>query len=124
MKGNKTILLLLAAGAAYWYYKTYLKNKSTGLPNYNDVIQTTNNASNVPERVPVGERLQPTGYNPSNFGYGSSDFEKIEKSASENRGIYYGEMDFTPYTKGTFDRFTQKYTIRGFKKLGKVPNTI
>ena len=113
MKGNKTILLLLAAGAAYWYYKTYLKNKSTGLPDYNDVIQATNNASNVPSEVPVGQRLQPTGYNTG-----------VVKPTSENKGIYYGEMDFTPYTKGTFDRFTQKYTIRGFKKLGKVPNTI
>lgn len=107
MKGNKTILLLLAAGAAYWYYKTYLKNKSTGLPDYNDVIQATNNASNVPSEVPVGQRLQPTGYDPSKFGYQGED-----------------SLVLNQYSQGAFDRFTQKYTIRGFKKLGKVPNTI
>ena len=76
------------------------------MPNYNDVIQATNNASNVPSQVPVNERLQPSGYDPKNFGYGSADF------------------DFTQYQTSLFDINKQKYTIRGFKKLGKVPNTI
>lgn len=96
MKNNKTILLLLAAGAAYWYYAKYLKKKSAGLPaNSSDVvIQEHLNASLTPALMPVTQRLQPLAYQPD--------------VVAEN-DVYNVQY---------------KYTMSGYKKLGKVPNTI
>jgi hypothetical protein len=99
MKNNKTIMLLLAAGVAYWYYKQYLKNKATGLPQYEDVkikedmaIQTALNMPNVPTIEVAEKRLRPLAYQP----------------------------DVVP----EIDSYNVKYTMSGYRKLGKVPNSI
>lgn len=95
MKNNKNLMLLLAAGAAYWYFAIYLKKKQTGLPaNRSDiVIQEDLNAPLTPSLIPVSQRLQPLAY--------QSDV------VSESNDVY-----------------NVKYTMSGYKKLGRVPNTI
>lgn len=86
-------MLLLAAGAAYWYFAVYLKKKSAGLPAYNDVkIQENLNAPNVPTLMTAQTRLQPLAYQPDVVA---------EK-----------------------DVYNVKYTLSGYKRLGRVPNTI
>ena len=87
-------MLLLAAGAAYWYFAVYLKKKAAGLPAYSDVkVQENLNASNVPAIIPAETRLRPLAYQPD--------------VVAENNDVY-----------------NVKYTLSGYKKLGRVPNTI
>ena len=88
-------MLLLAAGAAYWYIAIYLKKKTSGLPpNRSDiVIKEDLNAPLTPEYIPVQQRLQPLAY--------QSDV------VSESNDVY-----------------NVKYTMSGYKRLGRVPNTI
>jgi len=95
MKTNKNLMLLLAAGAAYWYFAIYLKKKKSGLPpNRSDiVIREELNAPLTPEYIPVQQRLQPLAY--------QSDV------VSESNDVY-----------------NVKYTMSGYKRLGTVPNTI
>lgn len=95
MKTNKNLMLLLAAGAAYWYFAIYLKKKKSGLPpNRSDiVIKEDLNAPLTPEYIPVQQRLQPLAY--------QSDV------VSESDNVY-----------------NVKYTMSGSRRLGKVPNTI
>lgn len=95
MKSNKNLMLLLAAGAAYWYFAIYLKKKQTGLPaNGSDiVIKEDLNAPLTPELIPVSQRLQPLAY--------QSDV------VSESNNVY-----------------NVKYTMSGYKRVGRVPNTI
>jgi len=94
MKNSKNLMLLLAAGAAYWYFAVYLKKKSAGLPAYSDVkVQENLNAPNVPTIIPAETRLRPLAYQPD--------------VVSENNDVY-----------------NVKYTLSGYKKLGRVPNTI
>jgi len=95
MKTNKNLMLLLAAGAAYWYFAIYLKKKKSGLPpNRSDiVIKEDLNAPLTPEYIPVQPRLQPLAY--------QSDV------VSESDNVY-----------------NVKYTMSGSRRLGKVPNTI
>jgi len=94
MKNNKNLMLLLAAGAAYWYFAIYLKKKK-GLPaNRSDiVIKEDLNAPLTPTLIPVEQRLQPLAY--------QSDV------VSESNNVY-----------------NVKYTMSGYKRLGRVPNTI
>jgi len=98
MKKNKNLMLLLAAGAAYWYFAIYLKNKNK-MPNTADVmmqrdldIQTALNRPNVPLIEAAPPRLQPYDY--------QSD---VIDRASE---------------------YNVKYTMSGYRRLGKMPNTI
>lgn len=94
MKNNKTILLLLAAGAAYWYYAVYLKKKAAALPAYNDVKIQEN--LNAPN-VPT-----------------------LMAAETRLRPLAY-QPDVVPENNNTYN---VKYTLSGYKKLGKVPNTI
>lgn len=95
MKTNKNLMLLLAAGAAYWYFAIYLKKKKTGLPaNRSDiVIKEDLNAPLTPTLIPVAPRLQPLAY--------QSDV------VAESNNVY-----------------NVKYTLAGSRRMGKVPNTI
>jgi len=95
MKKNKNLMLLLAAGAAYWYFAIYLKKKKSGLPaNSSDiVIKEDFNAPNVPTLMEAEKRLRPLAYQP----------------------------DVVPERDNTYN---VKYTLSGYKRLGKVPNTI
>jgi hypothetical protein len=95
MKNNKNLMLLLAAGAVYWYFAIYLKKKKSGLPaNSSDiVIKEDFNAPNVPPMMVAQPRLLPLAY--------ESDV------VSESDNVY-----------------NVKYTMSGYKKLGRVPNTI
>lgn len=94
MKGNKTILLLLAAGAAYWYYAIYLKKKAAGLPAYSDVKIQEN--LNAPN-VPT-----------------------LMAAETRLRPLAY-QPDVVTETN---DVYNVKYTMSGYRRLGKVPNTI
>lgn len=95
MKTNKNLMLLLAAGAAYWYFAIYLKKKKQGLPaNSADIVMKEDfNAPNIPTIMPAQKRLSPVAY--------QSDV------VSESNDVY-----------------NVKYTMSGYKKLGRVPNTI
>lgn len=95
MKKNQTLMLLLAAGAAYWYFAIYLKKKKTGLPaNRSDImVKEDLNAPLTPSLIPVESRLQPLAMQPD--------------VVSESNNVY-----------------NVKYTMSGSKRLGKVPNTI
>jgi len=95
MKKNQNLILLLAAGAAYWYFAIYLKKKGKGLPpNRSDiVIKEDLNAPLTPTLIPVEQRLQPLAYQPD--------------VVAESNNVY-----------------NVKYTMSGYKRLGKVPNTI
>lgn len=88
-------MLLLAAGAAYWYFAIYLKKKKTGLPaNRSDIVVKEDlNAPLTPSLIPVEPRFQPLGYQPD--------------VVSESNNVY-----------------NVKYTMSGSRRLGKVPNTI
>jgi hypothetical protein len=99
MKKNKNLMLLLAAGAAYWYFAIYLRNKNKGLPKYDDAkiqediaIQTALNMPNVPLMEAAPTRLRPLAYQP----------------------------DVVP----EIDSYNVKYTMSGYKSLGGVPNII
>lgn len=94
MKGNKTILLLLAAGAAYWYYAIYLKKKAAGLPAYSDV------------------KIQETLNAPNVPTLMAAD-KRLQPLAYQ--------PDVVEQNK---DVYNVKYTLSGYKRLGKVPNTI
>ena len=95
MKTNKNLMLLLAAGAAYWYFAIYLKKKKSGLPadRSDIVIKEDLNAPLTPTLIPVTQRLQPLAYQPD--------------VVAERNNVY-----------------NVKYTLAGSKRLGKVPNTI
>lgn len=99
MKKNKNLMLLLAAGAAYWYFAIYLKNKAKGLPQYDDVkikedmaIEAALNMPNVPLMEAAPARLRPLAYQP----------------------------DVVP----EIDSYNVKYTMSGYRSLGSVPNII
>jgi hypothetical protein len=110
MKKNKNLMLLLAAGAAYWYFAIYLRNKNKGLPQYDDVkikedmaIEAALNMPNVPLMEAAPARLQPTGFlDDFTFGGGINP-----------NGMYSGG-----------NQFNVKYTMSGYRSLGKVPNSI
>jgi hypothetical protein len=95
MKNSKNFMLLLAAGAAYYYFAIYLKNKNkvqnTMMQKDLD-IQTAMNRPNVPLIEVAPPRLQPYDY--------QSD---VVDRASE---------------------YNVKYTMSGYRRLGKMPNTI
>jgi hypothetical protein len=95
MKKNKNLMLLLAAGAAYWYFAIYLKKKKSGLPtNSNDVVIRED------LNAPLTPELIPVS-------------QRLQPLAFE--------PDVVTERNNVYN---VKYTMSGYKRIGKVPNTI
>lgn len=94
MKKNKNLMLLLAAGAAYWYFAIYLKKKKAGSPSSSNDIVVKEDF-NTPN-VPSIMKAQP----------------RLRPLAYEPDVVSNNEV------------YNVKYTMSGYKRLGKVPNSI
>jgi hypothetical protein len=95
MKNNKNLMLLLAAGAAYWYFAIYLKKKKSGLPADRSDIVIKEDLN-----APLTPTLIPVTQRLQPLAYQPD-------VVAESNNVY-----------------NVKYTLAGYKKLGKVPNTI